>query len=68
VSDAVAAGVVPAGPTKVARRRRLEEAARGYAAASKAPNILCVTALAEAGRHRPFHTGGRLSRKARGPS
>jgi site-specific recombinase XerD len=40
VSDAVAAGVVPAGPTKVARRRRLEEAARGYAAASKAPNIL----------------------------
>jgi site-specific recombinase XerD len=40
VSDAVAAGVDPAGPTKVARRRRLEEATRGYAAASRAPNIL----------------------------
>jgi site-specific recombinase XerD len=40
MSDNVAAGMVAAAVREVARRRALEEAARGYAAASKAPNTL----------------------------
>ncbi|MGH7747320.1 MAG: site-specific integrase, partial [Candidatus Dormibacteria bacterium] len=40
MTDQLAAGIVDTAAREVARRRALEEAARGYAAAAKAPNTV----------------------------